>query len=139
MNFQVSILKVLSSYPNGVATHTQLKRDIEILATSGRDWAVHSKQLAAEFPSLDIFSLKLVERYSFGWRLTKKGFIMIEMMTELIRRPVPALYKISAEVDRREAEVTDSSDTKSMVKPISSSVNRRARFGVIEGGKSKAA
>jgi hypothetical protein len=38
VNFQVTILKVLVSYPDGFATLADLKRDVAILATSGRDW-----------------------------------------------------------------------------------------------------
>jgi hypothetical protein len=37
VNFQVTILKVQASYPNGFASIADVKRDIAILATSGRD------------------------------------------------------------------------------------------------------
>ena len=36
MNFQVTVLKVLVSYPDGFAAMADLKRDMVILATSGR-------------------------------------------------------------------------------------------------------
>jgi hypothetical protein len=39
VNFQVTVLKVLVSYPDGFAAMADLKRDMAILATSGRDWA----------------------------------------------------------------------------------------------------
>jgi hypothetical protein len=86
VNLQVSILKVLASYRNGLAGQEELKRDLHILARSGHDWARHSRRLADAFPRLDIFSLGLVERYSFGWRLTRKGAIMLEMMQDFARR-----------------------------------------------------
>jgi len=86
VNLKVSILRVLASYPNGLAGHEELKRDLHILAKSGLDWARHSRRLADAFPQLDIFSLRLVERYSFGWRLTRKGVIVLEMMQDFARR-----------------------------------------------------
>ena len=39
MNFQVTVLKILVSYPDGFAVMADLKRDMAILATSGRDWS----------------------------------------------------------------------------------------------------
>lgn len=46
MNFQVTVLKVLVSYPDGFAVMADLKRDMAILATSGRDWAERTKRSA---------------------------------------------------------------------------------------------
>lgn len=73
MNFQVTVLKILMSYPDGFAVMEDLKRDMAILATSGRDWADRTKRLAARVPGLDIFSQGLVERISGGWMITAKG------------------------------------------------------------------
>jgi hypothetical protein len=39
VNFQVTILKVLVSYPVGFAALAVVKRDVAILATSGREWS----------------------------------------------------------------------------------------------------
>ncbi|WP_187435695.1 hypothetical protein [Bradyrhizobium hipponense] len=39
MNFQVTVLKILVSYPEGFAVMADLKRDMAILATSGPEWA----------------------------------------------------------------------------------------------------
>lgn len=39
MNFQVTILKVLVTYPDGFAALADLERDAAILATSGREWS----------------------------------------------------------------------------------------------------
>ncbi len=75
MNFQVTVLKILVSYPDGFAVMANLKRDMAILATSGRDWADRTKRLAARVPELDIFSQGLVERLNGGWRTTEKGRI----------------------------------------------------------------
>ncbi|MGY4427960.1 hypothetical protein ACVWWO_000437 [Bradyrhizobium sp. F1.13.1] len=54
MNFQVTVLKVLVSYSDGFAAIADLKRDMAILATSGRDWADRTKRLGARMPDLDI-------------------------------------------------------------------------------------
>lgn len=73
VNFQVTVLKILVSYPDGFARMADLKRDMAILATSGYDWAERTKRLAASVPNLDIFSQRLIERVNGGWRITEKG------------------------------------------------------------------
>ena len=80
MNFQVTVLKILVSYPDGFAVMADIKRDMAILATSGRDWAERTKRLAARMPDLDIFSQGLVERLNGGWRITEKGRDALELM-----------------------------------------------------------
>ena len=80
MNFQVAVLKILVSYLDGFAVMADLKRDMAILATSGRDWSERTKRLAARVPDLDIFSQALVERLNGGWRITEKGRTVLEFM-----------------------------------------------------------
>ncbi|MCK1351387.1 hypothetical protein IVB56_09740 [Bradyrhizobium sp. CW7] len=80
MNFQVTVLKILVSYPDGFAAMDDLKRDMAILATSGRDWADRTKRLAARMPDLDIFSQGLIARESGGWKITVKGRSVLEIM-----------------------------------------------------------
>jgi hypothetical protein len=80
VNFQVTVLKVLVSYPDGFAAMADLKRDMAILATSGRDWAERTKRLAARVPDLDIFSQGFIERMNGGWRVTDKGRAVLEIM-----------------------------------------------------------
>ncbi|MCP2223754.1 hypothetical protein [Bradyrhizobium elkanii] len=87
MNFQVTVLKVLVSYPGGFAVMEDIKRDMAILATSGRDWAERTKRLAARVPDLDIFSQGLIERMNGGWRVTDKGRAVLDIMEA---RPAPA-------------------------------------------------
>ena len=87
MNFQVTVLKILVSYPDGFAVMEDLKRDMAILATSGRDWAERTKRLASRVPDLDIFSQGLVERISGGWRVTAKGRDVLAFMEA---RPAPS-------------------------------------------------
>lgn len=90
MNFQVTVLKVLVSYPEGFAVMADLKRDMAILATSGRDWAERTKRLAGRVPDLDIFSQGLIERMNGGWRITDKGRSVLEIM-EARAAPVQAM------------------------------------------------
>jgi hypothetical protein len=80
VNFQVTVLKVLVSYPGGFAPMDDIKRDMAILATSGRDWSDRTKRLAARVPDLDIFSQGLVDRENGGWKITDKGRAVLEFM-----------------------------------------------------------
>jgi hypothetical protein len=80
VNFQVTVLKILVSYPGGFASMADLKRDMAILATSGRDWAERTKRLASRVPDLDIFSQGLIERLNGGWRVTDKGRSVLDLM-----------------------------------------------------------
>jgi hypothetical protein len=73
VNFQVTILKVLVSYPDGFASLADVKRDVAVLATSGRDWSERTKRLADRLPGLEIFAQGLVERRDGGWRITHAG------------------------------------------------------------------
>ena len=80
MDFQVTVLKVLVSYPDGFARLDDLKRDMAFLATCGKDWSERTKRLAARTPSLAIFSQGLVERLEGGWRITQQGRHILAIM-----------------------------------------------------------
>lgn len=138
MNFQVSILRVLASYPNGLAKLVDVKRDLAFLATCGADWAQYSRRLGAVFPSLDVFSSGMVQIYSFGWRLTAKGAIALEMMEETTRN-CAAGKKASAPQFGEASTTETSSAAMATVVPSIAGAERRARFTVIEGGRSEAA
>jgi hypothetical protein len=56
MNIQVTVLKILASHPDGFASLNNLKHDMAVLASSGKDWTERTKRLAARLPNLDIFS-----------------------------------------------------------------------------------
>ena len=79
MNFQVTVLKVLVSYPDGFASLSDLKRDMAILVTSGREWSERTTKLAARMPQLEIFGQDLVERRG-GWLITEKGRSVLARM-----------------------------------------------------------
>jgi hypothetical protein len=67
VNFRVTVLKVLVNYPDGFAMMGDLiKRDMAILATSGREWAERTKRLAARVPDLDLFSQGLMGSTAAG-------------------------------------------------------------------------
>lgn len=99
MNFQVTVLKVLVSYPDGFAVMDDIKRDMAILATSGRDWADRTRRLAARVPDLDIFSQGLVDRESGGWKITGKGRTVLEFMEARpgVDRPVEAIPPVAVD------------------------------------------
>jgi hypothetical protein len=92
-----------------------IKRDMAILATSGRDWAGRTKRLAARVPDLDIFSQGLVDRESGGWKITEKGRAVLEFMeartvlsqwvetaqSETVDAPVPPLPPLAHRAKRR--------------------------------------
>jgi len=80
VNFQVTVLKVLVSYPDGFASLSDLKRDVAILATSGREWSERTTKLAARMPELEIFGQSLVERRDGGWQITEKGRSVLARM-----------------------------------------------------------
>jgi len=80
MNFQVTVLKVLVSYPDGFACPDDLRRDMAFLATCGKDWSERTKRLAARIPNLAIFSQGLVERLEGGWRITQQGRHVLAIM-----------------------------------------------------------
>jgi hypothetical protein len=91
----MSIVKVLSSYPDGRATLAALNADLKILAGSGRDWTARMKRLAARAPDLDIFSQALVVRDAQGWQLTAAGF---EFLGRIEMGPAVASEPVAAEV-----------------------------------------
>jgi hypothetical protein len=115
VNFQVTTLKILVSYPGGFAVMADLKRDMAILATSGREWADRTRRLAARVPDLDIFSQGLVERESGGWKITDKGREVLAFMeartgvdkpaevvpAETVDAPVPPLPPLAERAKRR--------------------------------------
>ena len=76
----MTVPKILSSYPGGFAAIVDLKRDMAILATSGREWADRTRCLASRMPDLDIFTQSLVERRNGGWAITEKGRTVLDLM-----------------------------------------------------------
>jgi hypothetical protein len=90
VNFQVTILKVLVSYPDGFASIADVKRDVAILATSGREWSERTTRLAARLPGLEIFAHGLVERRDGGWAITDAGRAALDLMESKAAGPPQA-------------------------------------------------
>jgi hypothetical protein len=96
VNFQVTILKVLVSYPDGFASIEDVKRDVAILATSGREWSERTTKLAARMPGLEIFAQGLVERRDGGWAVTPAGRSALDLMESKAAAPGPVQAQIPA-------------------------------------------
>jgi hypothetical protein len=73
VSFQITVLKVLAGSPGGRLPLADLRRDVAILISSGRDWTDLTKRIAARAPGLDIFSQALVVRDTAGWQITAAG------------------------------------------------------------------
>ncbi|MGY3533141.1 MULTISPECIES: hypothetical protein [Bradyrhizobium] len=73
MSFQLTVLKVLAGQPAGRASVAEVRRAVEILMNSGRDWTDRMKRLAEQAPELNIFSAKFVVRDALGWQITQEG------------------------------------------------------------------
>nr|WP_249782451.1 MULTISPECIES: hypothetical protein [unclassified Bradyrhizobium] len=100
-----------------------LKRDMAILATSGRDWAQRTKRLASRVPDLDIWSQGLVERTSGGWRLTSKGREVLGFM-EARPRPEPVQ---AAAVREATPPATEIAPVRPLRQPAGRAKRRRER------------
>jgi hypothetical protein len=81
VSVHVAILKVLSSYPDGLAAPAALNADLAILSGSA-DWTLRMRKLAARLPALDIFSQKLVVRGAYGWQLTAAGRAILDLLED---------------------------------------------------------
>ncbi len=73
MSFQVTIMKVLAGQPDGKLPLAELRRDVAILSSSGREWSDRTKRMAERAPGLDMFSQGLVLRDAAGWQITAAG------------------------------------------------------------------
>jgi hypothetical protein len=124
VNFQVTVLKILVSYPDGFAVMEDLKRDMGILATSGREWADRTKRLAARVPDVDIFSQGLVERISGGWQITAKGRAVLEFMEA---RPAAPEAIQAPFVEEATAPIVTSTQVPPLPQPTDRAKRRRER------------
>ena len=91
VNFQVTVLKILAGHPDGWASMADLKRDMAILATSGREWSERTTRLAAGFSDLSIFGQGMVARIDGGWRITEEGRRALALMERLAARAATAV------------------------------------------------
>ena len=99
MSFQITILKVLAGSPGGYLPLADLRRDVAILISSGRDWTERTKRIAARAAGLDIFSQALVVRDAAGWQITAAGravLTSIEAPASTIEEPAETAEAISS-------------------------------------------
>jgi hypothetical protein len=73
VSFQITVLKVLAGSPRGCLPLADLRHDVAILVSSGRDWTELTKRIAVRAPDLNIFSQRLVLREPSGWVITVVG------------------------------------------------------------------
>ena len=73
VTLQITVLKVLAGHPDGRASVADLTRYVAVLMSSGADWSLRAKKLAARTPELDIFTSGYVLRDSSGWSITDLG------------------------------------------------------------------
>jgi hypothetical protein len=66
VSFQITVLKVLAGFPGGRLPLADLRHDVALLISSGRDWTDLTKRIAARAPGLDIFSQAFVLREPTG-------------------------------------------------------------------------
>lgn len=79
MSVHVAILKVLSTYPGGLAAPAALNADLAVLSGS-EDWTSRMRSYAAREPALDIFTQGLVIRDRRGWQITDAGRAMLDRL-----------------------------------------------------------
>ena len=90
MSFQITVLKVLAGQREGRLSLAELRHDVAILMSSGRDWTDRTNRIAARAPGLDIFSQALVVRDAAGWQITAAGRALltsIEAPTSTVQEP----------------------------------------------------
>jgi hypothetical protein len=98
MSFQITVLKVLAGQREGRLSLAELRHDVAILISSGRDWTDRTKRLAARAPGLDIFSQALVVRDAAGWQITAAGrslLTSIEAPTLTVQEPAETADAVS--------------------------------------------
>jgi hypothetical protein len=87
VSIQITVLKVLASYPGGSLPVDHLKRAVAILISSGADWTERTKRLLAHAPGLDIFGQSLVIRDANSWQITGAGQAFLAAIEDLATGP----------------------------------------------------
>jgi hypothetical protein len=95
VSFQITVLKVLAGSPGGFLALADLRHDVALLISSGRDWTELTKRIAARAPDLDIFSQTFVVRDPTGWQITAAGREFLAS----IEKPASPLEAVPAMVD----------------------------------------
>jgi hypothetical protein len=85
MSLGVSILKVLSSYPDGRASLASLQADLAMLTT--REFTARMRALAADTGPINLFSSGLVLRDQTGWSITSAGLAFLNALEAGLAAP----------------------------------------------------
>jgi hypothetical protein len=97
MSYQIEVLKVLASYPDGCATVEAIKGDLAALAS--REWSERIRALAESAGKVNVFSSRYIVRSADHWQITEAG---LQFLTRLeagtlsdasIRQPEPDLIE----------------------------------------------
>jgi hypothetical protein len=98
VSFQVTILKLLASQPEGHLSLADLRNNVAILISSGPDWTNRTKRIEARTPGLDIFSLGMVLRSSGGWQITNAGRAFLTesevLISSKLQEPMPEAVEV---------------------------------------------
>ncbi|MGY3443278.1 hypothetical protein [Bradyrhizobium sp. USDA 4473] len=132
MSFQLTVLKVLAGQSAGRASIAEIRRAVEILMNSGRDWTDRMKRLAEQAPDLNIFSQKLIIRDALGWEITQEGRRFLSALEKAVadQRELPRSTIDPSSNDVAAQAVTDAA--KSLIPPRTrqqSSRRRRRKSG----------
>jgi hypothetical protein len=122
VSFQITVLKVLAGSPGGRLSLKDLRHDVALLISSGRDWTDRTKRIAARAPDLDIFSQAFVVRDSTGWHITAAGRDFLAKIEKPAAPVAPPTEAISAVADP-----TDSPPSKPEIEIIPRRERRRRR------------
>ena len=133
VSVHMAILKVLATYPDGLAAPVALNADLAVLSGSA-DWTSRMRSYAARMPGLDIFTQKLVVRDSRGGQITAAGRAVIDHLEG--RHPENSAPRVGEQnrLPSVEAEPLDPIQQLDAV----AGVQPRPQLTVIQGGRNKA-
>lgn len=86
MSYQLEVLKVLASHPDGRATVAAIKQDLATLA--GREWSERIRPLAKSAGKVNVFSAGNIVRTSDHWQVTDAG---LSFLTQLEAGTLPSI------------------------------------------------
>jgi hypothetical protein len=99
VSFQITVLKVLAGSPGGRLPLADLRHDVALLISSGRDWTDRTKRIAARAPDLDIFSQAFVVREPTGWQITAAGRDFLATIEKPAMSMAPPIEAVRAMAD----------------------------------------
>ncbi|MGY4573643.1 hypothetical protein [Bradyrhizobium sp. USDA 3256] len=130
MSFQLTVLKVLAGQPAGRASIAEMRRAVEILMNSGKDWTDRMKRLAEHVPDLNIFLAKYVLRDAHGWEITEEGQQFLSALEIAVAAQGKLLRSAATELPASEAVAQPVGEaTRSLDPPRSRRQKPRRRHG----------